>query len=96
MVRVVDQVVLELADLLDVIVGDCVTLDTYFFDEVTQFPIRSLVQVLEQTVFELCVVLHCRVGWQLLLNRPSNDVLIPEHVPDGALVNWHALFLSVI
>ena len=96
MIRVVDHVVLVLTVLFEVVEGDCVTLNAHLFDEIAKIAPRALMQVLEQTERELGVVLHGGVRGQLLFDFVSHDVLISEHVSDSALVNWHALLISVV
>lgn len=63
-------------------------------DELLQVTVCSIVDVLEETVFQRGVLVSNFVVGNLFDHFRSEDVLVPEHVTHLAFIYGHALLVS--
>ena len=93
LIGVIHQLLFGLLEFREVDEWDRVIIDTNICDQLTHVTVRSIVDVLEDTVLLSGVVLHEGVGSNLLLNFLADDVLVPQHVSDLVLIDLHAFLI---
>lgn len=75
---------------------DVVRRNAYISHEISHLSICGLIQVGENTVFELRVVDLSVIVTNLLINSNFEGSLVSKHILELRLVNWHSLLVGVI
>lgn len=96
LIRVMDHVILVLSEVLKVVEGNSVSLDSNFFHELAKLTVRTFAQVSQESVLELRALLHVRVVGNLRVELVANDVLVTEHVSHAPLVDLHSILVSIL
>ena len=68
----------------------------YFIQQLLHFTASGLSNIEKQTILELFISLDILVCSNLVLNLGSELMLVSEHILDLALVDWHALLVSIV
>jgi len=96
LIRIMKLVFRELSNVSDVVETDVVSVHSNVLEEGFHITVGGLVQVVENTVFHLGVVDLLLVSANFLVHLVAEQVLVTEQVLDLALVDWHALLVSVV